>query len=155
MRVKKEVDAADTKHAREVDESRKNAPFIQLADPDGIKALRMLYRDNKAAGDLFFFMTQHMDHTNCLIASMEVFAKALCKSRQTVSKSVKYLAINRYIQVRKTGPSNVYTLNCDIVWKSYGSAKAYAALQGTVLLSEDEQKPLFKTKKTNQIEMAW
>jgi len=143
--------AVDARMAREMDEKRRNTPFIQLTDPTGIEAVRTLYKENRIAGDLFFFMSQHMDHTNCLIASMDVLAAAISRSRQTVSKTVKFLAENRYICVRRTGASNVYTLNADIVWKSYGHGKQYAALQGTVLLSSEEQKPVYKVEKNNQL----
>ncbi len=125
---------------------KKNTPFVQLADPDGIKAMRALSAKNPNAASLFYLMMQYIDQENCLIASRQVLASKMQCSTKTIQRSVKYLKEHRYIDVFRTGTSNVYTLNSDIVWKADGERRASALLQGKVLLDLDEQDEQTQTK---------
>jgi len=136
--------------------TKKNSPFVQLSDPDGIKAMRLLTNANPMAANVFYLFMQHMDSQNCLIVSMDTIGGKLGISRPTVYRAVKYLKENNYIAVLKSGTSNVYTLNANIVWKDRGDKKVEALLYGAVLLSLDEQPDDIKkivAKKNNQLEL--
>ena len=119
--------------------SKLNTPFVQWKNPDGIKALRKLTRANSMASVLFQWMVQYMDEENCLVASQKVIGEAIGAHPKTVSKAVAYLKAHKYIFVYKSGMSNVYTLNADIVWKGKGDDHAIFEMRGTVLLGKDEQ----------------
>ena len=116
-----------------------NPDFIQFANPGGLRAMQVLTRKNANAAALFYFMCEHMDKSNCLIASRTVLASRMCWSRSTVARAVRFLKQNKYVAVFKSGSSNVYCLNADIVWKTHADKRADAMLQGKVLLSLDEQ----------------
>jgi len=118
---------------------KKNSSFVQLSDPSGIKAMRILMLESPTAANVFFLFMQHMDKSNCLIASMETIGSKLGLGRSTVYRAIKYLKENLYIAVYKSGSTNVYTLNADIVWKDRGDKKMEALLCAKVLLSLDEQ----------------
>jgi len=120
----------------------KNVNFVQLSDPDGIKAMRVLTRKNPTAASVFYLFMQHMDKSNCLIVSMETIGSKLSMSRATVYRAVRYLKQNNYIAILKSGATNVYTLNANIVWRDRGDKKMEALLYGAVLLSLDEQEPV-------------
>jgi len=120
---------------------KKNLSFVQLSDPDGIKAVSALFAKapTKTPGQLFLLMMELMDKSNGLIASQSILAARLGISRPTLAAAVKYLTDNKYIAVYKSGTSNVYTLNASLVWKDYGHKKVEAQLDCRVLLSLDEQ----------------
>jgi hypothetical protein len=123
-----------------------NTNFIQLSDPTGIKALRVLTTTNPTASIVFQFMYQHMGKDNCLVASQLAIGNAIGYSRQTVAKAIKYLIEYRYVAMFKSGHSNVYTLNADLVWRTSGSERVNAMLQGSVLLDLEEQEKEVKVK---------
>jgi len=116
-----------------------NRKFVQLADPTGLKSLRVLTQHNPSASIVFQFLIQHMGTDNCLVASQGAIGSAIGYSRQTVAKSIKFLNANRYIAIFKSGHSNVYTINADLVWRSSGAERINAILQGNVLLDLGEQ----------------
>ena len=126
--------------------TRRNSKFVQLADPDGIKAMQVLSKANSKAASLFFLMMKYIDNENCLIASGQVLAEKMGCSPKTIQRNVKFLKEHNYIAVFKSGTSNVYTLNSDIVWKADGEKRASALLQGRVLLGLDEQDEQVQTK---------
>ncbi len=118
-----------------------NKRFVQLSDPDGILAQEALTRAHPAAASLFLFFMRKIDADNCLIVSQEIIADYMRTSVRTAQRAIKFLKDNNYIQVYKTGSSNVYTLNADIVWKSDGEGRVNALLTGKVMLSLAEQEP--------------
>jgi len=127
--------------------TKRNPDFVQLKDPDGIKAMRLLTKANPMAANVFYLFMQYMDKSNCLIVSMATIGSKLDISRPTVYRAVKYLKENRYIAVLKSGTTNVYCLNSDIVWKDNGDKRLEALLYGAVLLSLDEQEKPVKENK--------
>jgi len=118
-----------------------NKRFVQLSDPDGILAQEALTRANPAAATLFLFFMRKIDADNCLIVSQDIISEYMRTSVRTAQRAIKFLKDNNYIQVFKSGSSNVYTLNADIVWKSDGEGRVNALLTGKVMLSLVEQEP--------------
>lgn len=88
---------------------------------------------------VFFFIVAHMDGYNALVCSYKVIEEALGISQATVARSIKFLKDKGMIYVRKSGTSNVYTLNPEIAWKSWGSNKKYCKFPASILLSKGEQ----------------
>ena len=55
----------------------------------------------------------------------------------------------KFVDVKKSGVTNVYLLNKTLVWKSWGTNYKYAKFADTVIISESEQeKPTITTKVT-------
>jgi len=113
--------------------------FTQVDVKDGWDAISNLYLKNPTAGAIFIEMTKSMDESNGLVASMETLGARVGKTRQTVAKACKFLKENKYIEVYKTGSSNVYVLNANIVWKDKHHKRVEAELYCKVLLSLNEQ----------------
>jgi hypothetical protein len=121
-----------------MDKEQKNQDFIQIYRSH-IDDITRLAGENYTAFKLLQLLIKHMDGVNALcvsnVALMEVMGGV---SRATVTRSVKYLRDNGWICVLKTGSSNVYIVNPEIAWTSYGNQKSYCRFQSSVLLSSSE-----------------
>ena len=60
-------------------------------------------------------------------------------SRQTLSTAVALLKEHKYIDVKKSGTSNVYLINKELYWKSWGKNHQYAEFGAKIIISETEQ----------------
>lgn len=118
-------------------EGQKNRDFIQLYRSH-IDDVARLARDNAKAYDLFMLLLKHMDGSNALCVSRIALSELLECTEKTVSRAVKYLKDNGWICVLKSGTSNVYIVNPDVAWTSYGNQKKYCKFQANVLLSSSE-----------------
>ena len=121
---------------KEIKPEDKNQDFIQLyrGNLDNLVALSQ----NKQAFNLFMLLMKHMDGMNALTASYTVLTEILGISDSTLKRAIKYLKDNGYLCVLKSGTSNVYVINPDIAWTSYGYQKQYCKFQSNVLLSSTE-----------------
>ena len=124
-------------------EEQKNRDFIQLYR-DHIDDVAKLARDNGKAYDLFMLLVKHMDGTNALAVSNIALSELLQVTTRTVQRAVKYLMDNGWVCVLKSGTSNVYIVNPDVAWTSYGNQKQYCKFQANVLLSSSENAEYLK-----------
>ena len=124
-------------------EEQKNRDFIQLYR-DHIDDVAKLARDNGKAYDLFMLLVKHMDGTNALAVSNIALSELLQVPTRTVLRAVKYLKDNGWVCVLKSGTSNVYIVNPDVAWTSYGNQKQYCKFQANVLLSSSENAEYLK-----------
>lgn len=124
-------------------EEQKNRDFIQLYR-DHIDDVAKLARDNGKAYDLFMLLVKYMDGTNALAVSNIALSELLQVTTRTVQRAVKYLKDNGWVCVLKSGTSNVYIVNPDVAWTSYGNQKQYCKFQANVLLSSSENAEYLK-----------
>ena len=124
-------------------EEQKNRDFIQLYR-DHIDDVAKLARDNGKAYDLFMLLVKHMDGTNALAVSNIALSELLQVTTRTVQRAVKYLKDNGWVCVLKSGTSNVYIVNPDVAWTSYGNQKQSCKFQANVLLSSSENAEYLK-----------
>ena len=123
-------------------EARKNGNFTQVEKDDGWRALRMLIKENPLAAEIFTFLAEKMDRQNSVIASMKVLGEVTGKGRTAISKAVNYLAKKGYLMIGKSGSSNVYIMNPDLVWESWRTSKKQIEFDGRIILSKEENKHL-------------
>lgn len=133
--INKNKEAEKAKKQKE--EDKKNRDFIQVYR-NHLDMIAELGAENPTALKLLLFLMKHMDGTNALCVSATVLADMLGCSRMTVSRAVKYLKENGWLCVLKTGTSNVYVINPEVAWTSYGYQKQYCKFNATVLLGSDE-----------------
>ena len=126
-------------------QEHKNKDFIQFyrKNIDIISELA----SNKKALDLFILLCKHMDGTNALCVSNIVLAELMETTTRTIQRAVKYLKDKGYVCVLKSGTSNVYIVNPDIAWTSYGNQKKYCKFQSNVLLSSTENNEILNNPK--------
>lgn len=133
------------------EKKKKDSPyrnFLQV-NRDRVSVLRKLAKENAVALDLFLFLTEHMDKYNAVACSYAVLTEQLDKSRATVSRAVKYLRSNGILYVYKSGTTNVYVTNPEIVWRSWGTNLKYCKFPANVLLSKSEN------EKQMQMQQQW
>ena len=133
----KEQEERDRKAAEEA----KKSPYRQFlqVNQDNYKAEDWLMKTSPAAYRVLRFITQNMDNFNALICSYAVFAETLGYSRQTVCNAVKLLKEKHFIDIAKTGNTNVYLINKELYWHSYGTNYARAQFGAKIIVSADEQ----------------
>lgn len=127
--------------------SRKS-PFSNFyqVNKDKSEYLRSCLDENPKALKLLFFIFDHMDKYNAVICSYQVFQEALGMSSRTVSRCVKYLKDNGFVYIYKSGSSNVYVANKDLVWNSWGNNIEYCEFPANVVLSKSEQEEHAKVR---------
>ncbi len=122
-----------------------NANFVQLYD-DKIPLLISMMKENMTATELFLFLIGNMDKQNAIIISQTAMAEATGYSRQTINKSIKYLVDKKVLAIFKSGFSNIYAINSQIVWRSNAKGKKYALFDARVYISKSEQDPIFSSE---------
>ena len=145
------------KKEKEIYERTKKSPFknfIQV-NKDYYKAEDWLMSKSPIAYRIFKFLINGMDDYNAVICSYKVLQENFGISQDTVRRAIKILKEKKYIDVYKSGTSNVYVINKNIVWSSWGTNFKYAKFGANIILSESEQENLknkkIKTNKLNQI----
>lgn len=135
----------------------KNSPYYEWAqlnlDTITLNAMTKL-ANNSVAMKIFLFLTKHMDGYNAVMASYKVIIEALELSKATVARGIKYLEENHFIHIMKSGTSNVYILNPQIVWKSWGNNMKYCEFPINIVLAQSEQitQKNIKDKKVKTVE---
>ena len=107
--------------------------------------------DHPSAVNAFLFIIAEMDGYNNLMCSQRVICDAIGVSLSTVTKALVFLKKRKFLKTTKWGNTNVYHVNSEIIWKSWGANKVYAEFtEPDVLFSDDEKaspKPINYTKK--------
>lgn len=101
--------------------------------------LMWLVKTNPNAYRILLFLFDHMDKYNAVMCSYQVFQESLEISRATASRAVKLLKSKGFIAVLKSGTSNVYIANPDLVWNSWGNNMLYCEFPANVILTASEQ----------------
>jgi biotin operon repressor len=125
-----------------------NNNFVQFYK-DSLDFVIEATRENPTALRVFFWIVQHMDNRNALVVSQQTLADTLDLGRTTIHLCTVYLKEKNALTVFKSGNTNVYALNAQIVWQDSAEAKRYAHFDAKVYISEKEQeedKPLFSTQ---------
>ena len=137
----------DREEQKALANSRKS-PFSRFyqVNKDNSEYLRSCLDENPKALKLLLFIFDHMDKYNAVICSYQVFQEALGMSGRTVSRCVKYLKDNGFLYVYKSGTSNVYVANKDLVWNSWGNNVEYCEFPANIILSASEQEEHAKVR---------
>lgn len=111
----------------------------------------VLTKKNHVSAEILWFLIDHSDRYNAIICSSAVLEEALGYSRPTVARAIKFLKDNNFIDIKKSGTTNIYLINKEISWKSWGNNFKYAEFGANVLISENEQfsSDDIKTKRYN------
>lgn len=125
----------------EMEKAKRKSPFQRFyqVNKDKSEYLRSCLNENPKALEMLLFIFDHMDKYNAVVCSYKVFQEALNMSHRTVARSIKYLKDKGFLYVYKTGTSNVYVANNELVWNSWGNNMQYCEFPANVLLSKTEQ----------------
>lgn len=127
---------------RELTEEQRNKNFVMMYR-DHMPELRWLMKKSGIASSILNFIMEHMDNKNALCCSYQVFIDYFDISKDTVRRSIKLLKDNGFIDVLKSGTSNVYIVNEEVAWTSWENQKKYCKFQGNILISAVENKDYY------------
>ena len=127
------------------------ASFLQV-NKDAYKAEDWLMSKSPIAYRIFKFLMNNMDGYNAVICSYQVLEEYFNVSKPTVTRAVKLLKEKQYVDIYKSGTSNLYTINKHIAWTSWGTNYQYAKFGTNIIISESEQQHIrLKTVKNKEI----
>jgi CRP-like cAMP-binding protein len=107
------------------------------------KEIMWLASEHPKAQVLLLFILDKMDNYNALVCSYQVFQEALGVCKSTVTRNLNVLKDNGFIFVLKSGTSNVYVVNKELAWSSWGSNFKYCKFPSNIILTASENKELF------------
>lgn len=118
-----------------------NSPFSRWTqfNLEHTKELIWLAMKHPKAHAILYFLVDQMDECNAVMCSSKVLEEVLDVSRQTVSKNIKILKENGFIEILKSGNANVYAVNDSVYWKTWGNKKKYSKFPANVILALSEQ----------------
>lgn len=155
-------------------ERKKKSPFRiwtqQNNDPEAQKVRFWLMKKSPIAYCVMDFLASNMDHFNAVLCSYKVMQEIFGYSRASLAEAIKLLKEHKFIDVQKTGTSNIYMINKQLYWNSWGTNYAYAEFGAKIIISSSDQdketqerirleikkrqevtvKPNIESKKTNQ-----
>lgn len=131
----------------------KNSPFSNWYQFNKEHSKEMIWLAGKypKAHQILLFLFDQMDNYNSLVCSYKVICEALEMSESTAKRAIKVLKDNKFIEIYKSGISNVYVVNKELVWNSWGSNYKYAKFSAKIIISESEQELNVKSIKEKKV----
>lgn len=125
---------------KELTPEEKNIDFVQIS-PETFSNFSELTKKNPISAQILFFLIQNMAaHNNAVSVSYTALQEILGYSRPTLSKAIKTLESDRYIEVIKQGTANVYVINEKVAWRKARNQRQYALFSATVVATSTENK---------------
>lgn len=146
----------ERKQEEEQRKREKQSPFsnwYQMNREHSDKMIWLATNHPKAHGILLFLLDQ-MDNYNAIICSSQVLQEALGISRTTVFRALTILNEKGFIATYKSGTSNVYVVNDDLAWSSWGDNRKYCKFPANVILSATENQTILDTIKASKMKMV-
>lgn len=116
----------------------KSPPFYQFYKKT-FPRINELLAENALSVRIFMFMVDQMASNNSLTISYKAMEEVFGKSRRTLSRSIKLLVDYKFVEIRKSGNSNIYCINAKIVWAQSRKNIKHAKFNSTVYLTSSEQ----------------
>lgn len=132
-------------YENEMREREKNSPFknwYQFNTEHSDKMVSLALNFPKAHAILLFLLHE-MDNYNAVMCSYKVFEEALGIAQATIARSIKTLKDKGFVYIMKSGSGNVYIINDNLAWKSWGTNRKYCKFPANVILSASENEEYF------------
>lgn len=135
-------------------QNQKKSPYTRWVqmNKDAYKAEDWLMSKSPIAYRILKFLINNMDSYNAVMCSYHVIEENFGVSKPTVTRAIKLLKEKKYIDVYKSGTSNVYAVNKEIAWNSWGNNYKHAKFGANIIISESEQEN-FKITKHKEISL--
>ena len=131
----------EDKRRQEIAEKRaKQSPYRNWYqfNLDHNKDMMWLAKNAPKAHLILLFLLEQMDKYNAVVCSYQVICEALDMGRTTASQAIKLLKEKGFIVILKSGTANVYVVNDDLAWKSWGKNKRYSKFPANIVLAASE-----------------
>jgi hypothetical protein len=132
--MKKEINIKET--AQELE--RKNLNFVQF-DRRVMRQHRELVRKSSIAAEILDIFIENMGRNNAIVCSSKALEELTGKTRQTISKGIRVLKDDKWVQAVKIGNANAYVVNSAAFWTTHATGKAYSLFHASVLAAASEQ----------------
>ena len=106
---------------------------------EAFEARIWLIKESAPAACIMDFLVANMDRYNAIICSYKVMQEKFGYSYATVARAIKLLKEHKFIEIVKSGTSNIYMVNKMLYWNSWESNYAYAEFGAKVIISSSEQ----------------
>lgn len=134
-----DIEQEKQRELEQKEKEKKNNNFVMLYR-NHMPEMRWLMQKSGIASSILNFIMEHMDYQNALMCSYQVFIDYFDISKSTVTRAINLLKDNGFIDVLKSGTSNVYIVNYEIAWCSWENQKKYCKFEGNILISATENK---------------
>lgn len=134
------------------DKLGENSNFVMLFR-GSMFTMRELAKKDAKASVLLNLLLEYMDRENALMVSQKTLSELLDWSIPTIERKLRVLRDSNFIEVLKSGHSNIYLVNASIAWTTYGNKREYAKLRGNILISQSEQEYRAKEKRFKQLDL--
>jgi Fe2+ or Zn2+ uptake regulation protein len=133
----------------EAEEQAKKSPFTRWTQYNNEHTREMIWlaMNHPRSNAILYFLVDQMDQYNAVMCSYKVIEEVFDVSIDTVRRALKVLKEHGFIAVLKSGSSNVYAVNDNVFWKSWGKNKRYSKFPANVILSLSEQEAGYQEKK--------
>lgn len=116
--------------------SNKNNGFVQTSDTSLTE--RIALTKYPIACGIMQILTTAMTKYNKVLISTVTLAEKLDVTPRTIQRAVKWLNDNNYLNIKKSGTSNVYIINDQIYWRGKFEDRKYSEFEAHVILSSSE-----------------
>lgn len=116
---------------------RNNYNFLQL-EKRSIKEIRRLAKESPAAHEILLLLAEKMNRENAIMCSSQTLQELTGRSRPTVTRAIKVLRDEKWVQVVKIGTANCYLINNAVFWQSAGDRK-HSHFRAAIVASASEQ----------------
>jgi DNA-binding transcriptional ArsR family regulator len=126
----------------------KNSPFSRWTqfNNEHTRELMWLTLKHPKAHAILLFLIDQMDNYNAVMCSYRVLEEVINVGQATIARNIKVLKDNGFIAVLKSGTSNVYAVNHEIYWKSWGNNRKYSKFPANIVLTLSEQEATYQAK---------
>lgn len=112
-----------------------------------------LATNHPKAQAILLFLLDQMDKYNAVVCSYQVLQETLGIAQATIARGIKVLKDKGFIAIYKSGTSNVYVVNDDLAWSSWGNNRQYCKFPANVILSATENQEYLDKIKANKIKL--
>jgi DNA-binding transcriptional ArsR family regulator len=108
---------------------------------------RALVDDYPTALKVFTWLIEKADRRNALVASYSTMSRGLNLAERTIRNSITYLKEKNLITVLKSGTTNIYVLNDQVIWKDTADRKdKFSQFSAEVIITASEQEEPYRTQ---------
>lgn len=145
--------AEENKRAEAENKRQKNSPYSNWYqfNRDHTADMIWLTKNHPKAQVILLFLLDQMDDYNAVMCSYQVLQEALDMSTATITRAIKVLKEKGYLAILKSGTSNVYVVNKDLAWGSWGKNFKYCKFPANVVLSATENNEYIEKVKATKL----
>lgn len=107
-----------------------------------------LSNEKPSAVPVYMALVSLSNNVGCSIVPQSKLGDLIGKSTRTIARLINFLGSKHYIGIARSGRANVYILNYNLIWQTYGYKKAlikkYIKFPANVVLTQSQNPNFFK-----------